>query len=78
LGGQVSWNVQVTGRCSGVAQGTFAIPNRADDHVAGLRIWNSNGKLVYSDGPRPRPVDLPWYTVRWPRQPPGQLCSRRS
>ena len=71
--GAVHWSVQVTGRCSGAALGTFAIPDLPDDHVMSLSVWPEGGRMVYSAGPGPWPVALPTYTVFCPGHPPSEM-----
>lgn len=67
-GGQITWHVQVTGDCSGAAQGVIAIPNVTGDHVATLTVWEENGTMHHSGTSGPWPGDIPRYTVRCPNE----------
>jgi hypothetical protein len=71
--GTVSWHVQMTGECSGVGQGNFAIPNLQDDHIASLHIWKDNGKQYYSAGSGPWPGNVRTYQVHCPGKPPATM-----
>jgi hypothetical protein len=66
VGGHITWRVEVTGKCSGSAQGGLPIPNLANDHVGSLRIWEEGGKLHHSGANGPWPADIPRYTITCP------------
>ena len=64
VAGQVSWNVEVTGRCTGTASGNFTITDRGPgEEIATLRIWEEDGRLHHAGGIGPWPGDIPRYTV---------------
>jgi hypothetical protein len=67
VAGQVSWNVTVTGVCTGSASGGFTITDRGGgEEIATLRIWEDGGRLHHSGGSGPWPGDIPSYTVTCP------------
>jgi hypothetical protein len=63
VGGSISWQVTVSGACSGTAQGSLAIPELNDDHVASLQISSENGRLRHSGSNGPWPGRIPAYKV---------------
>ena len=72
LNGTIRWHVQVTGECSGVAEGELGIPDIPDDPAATLRIWEEDGKLRHMGTNGPWPGDIPRYKVTC-REGTGEL-----
>ncbi|MGH7467456.1 MAG: hypothetical protein ACRENP_05665 [Longimicrobiales bacterium] len=61
--GTIRWQVQVTGECSGVAEGELGIPDIPDEPAATLRIWEEGGKLRHMGTNGPWPGNIPVYKV---------------
>ena len=74
--GTLSWQVNVTGACTGQAQGNLPISDMGPgDEVATLQIWEEGGKILVSGLQGPWPTDIPTYTVTCPgsSEPPALM-----
>ena len=70
--GQVDWEVNVSGQCSGRTKGNLPITDLGPgNELAVLRVWDDNGTLRYDAGNGPWPIDVPTYQVTCPNNPPG-------
>lgn len=74
--GTLNWQVNVTGACTGQAQGNLPIRDMGPgDEVATLQIWEEDGKIVVSGLQGPWPADIPTYTITCPgsSEPPALM-----
>lgn len=74
VSGSLTWEVRVTGRCSGGKQDNRAIQDRGEgNEEARLSIWEDGGKMLVQVNDGPWPGDVPTYTINCPNDPPATL-----
>jgi hypothetical protein len=67
VSGHATWDVTVTGQCTGGASGGFAITDRGPgDEIATLTVWQEGGQWHHSGTNGPWPGDIPQYTITCP------------
>jgi hypothetical protein len=65
-GGSMSWNVKVSGVCSGGGSGGEAIPKLKSDHMASIDVSREGNKTYVTGGAGPWPDPIPTFTMSCP------------
>jgi hypothetical protein len=73
VSGHVSWDVTVSGHCTGGANGGFTITDMGPgDEIATLSVWEEGGRWHHSGTSGPWPGNIPKYTITCP-EGPGEM-----